>query len=123
MLSMAFELNGYVTPLTYYVTVDSSEFMSYQGDTCNFPFMIYENLSAGDHTLTVTVIQCVNQSFSLDYITYSASFSTVSEGGNIYLPSNIPSSPPTQMMPTSTTLHFYASFRSPAAHIRVHREI
>lgn len=104
MLSVTYELDGDVTPQTYTATTTSPEYLSYQGDTPNFPFMIYENIPAGEHTLTITVTRCINQTFTLDYLTYSPSFPTLLESGNLSNPISTADVQPTATIPTSTTI-------------------
>ncbi len=103
MLSVTYDLDGDVTPQTYTVTTISTEYLAYQGDSPNFLFMIYENIPAGEHTLTVTVTRCINQTFILDYLTYSPSFPTLLESGNLSAPSSTTTVQPTSTTPTSVT--------------------
>ena len=49
----------------------------------NYILFSLNPLAAGDHTLVINITQCVNQTFMLDYITYTPSFETLAS-----IPSN-----------------------------------
>ena len=49
----------------------------------NFPFAVFDGLSAGDHTLVINVTQCLNHTFIFDYITYSPSFANLASMPNL----------------------------------------
>jgi len=75
-LSATYTVDGATIPQTYnatslFLTVDREE-------TPNFLYYSLDNLSAGDHTLVVNITAANNQTFILDYITYTPSFATLS---------------------------------------------
>ncbi|KAF8968104.1 hypothetical protein BDZ97DRAFT_1655524 [Flammula alnicola] len=74
ILSATYTLDGTTVPQTYAVATNTPEFVSNQGEAANFLLFSYNNLPAGDHTLVINITRCVNQTFILDYITYSPSF-------------------------------------------------
>ena len=43
----------------------------------NYILFTSDPLAAGNHILVINITQCVNQTFILDYITYTPSFSTL----------------------------------------------
>jgi len=75
-LSATYTVDGATIPQTYnatslFLTVDREE-------APNFLYYSLDNLSAGDHTLVVNITAANNQTFILDYITYTPSFATLS---------------------------------------------
>ena len=55
------------------------------GEASNYVFFSSNTLAAGNHTLVISITQCVNQTFILDYITYTPSFSTLASMPNLTL--------------------------------------
>ncbi|KAF8155937.1 hypothetical protein B0H34DRAFT_799024 [Crassisporium funariophilum] len=74
-LSVTYTLDGASLSESYTVTTSSPEFMNNIGDASNFLFFANDTLAPGEHTLVVHITRCINQSFIIDYITYSPSFS------------------------------------------------
>ena len=72
----------------------------------NYVMYSRDPLTAGDHTLQMQIMQCVNQTFRLDYIIYTPSFDTLATKPNI---TNLPS----QSMSTSTSASSSTSTASP----------
>ena len=62
---------------SYPVTTSSIEYVNGVQAIANFLFVSFDSLAAGDHTLVITLTQCVNHEFALDYITYSPSFASL----------------------------------------------
>jgi len=57
---------------TYRVTADTPQYRQDIGQQKNFKFISYENLTTTDlHKLVVKVTECVNQTFTFDYLTYT----------------------------------------------------
>ena len=76
-ITATYTLDGTSTPQTYSVTTRSPQFVANDGEAANFIFFSSDTLAAGDHILVINITQCVNQTFILDYITYTPSFSTL----------------------------------------------
>jgi len=57
----------------------------------SFKIFSFDSLPAGDHTLVVNVIECVNQTFTLDYLTYTHS------DAPYHIPGRVPSDGNQQM--------------------------
>jgi hypothetical protein len=55
------------------------------GEASNYILFSSDTLAAGDHILVINITQCVNQTFILDYITYTPSFSTLASMPNLTL--------------------------------------
>ena len=73
-------------PQTYLVTTHSPEFTANYQEASNYILFSSSNpLTAGNHTLVINITQCVNQTFILDYITYTPSFSTLASMPNLTL--------------------------------------
>jgi hypothetical protein len=102
MISATFTLDDQTIPQTYYVTPDDTVLI--QGDAQNFLFMSYDNLLPQDHTLIINVTRCIDQTFILDYITYTPSFSSLAEMDNLSTPVMQPSSATISPLPTSIQL-------------------
>ncbi|KDR78324.1 hypothetical protein GALMADRAFT_245443 [Galerina marginata CBS 339.88] len=79
LLSLSFTLDGETLSQNYRVNTDTPQFVSELGQQQNFLFYSYDFLQAGDHTLVVNVTDCVNQTFTFDYITYNPSFSSLQD--------------------------------------------
>ena len=56
---------------SYRVTADTPQYRQDIGQQKNFKFISYDNLTTGRHTLLVNVTECVNQTFTFDYLTYT----------------------------------------------------
>jgi len=56
---------------SYRVTADMLQYRQDIGQQKNFKFISYDNLTTGRHTLLVNVTECVNQTFTFDYLTYT----------------------------------------------------
>ena len=76
-LTATYTLDGTSTSQTYLVTTRSPQYVANDGEASNFILFSSQTLAAGDHTLVINITQCVNQTFILDYITYTPSFSTL----------------------------------------------
>lgn len=75
--SATFTLDGSPKSDLYTVNASSPEYVNKVGQILNFPFFHSGVITSGKHTLLVNITHCVNQSFVLDYITYSPSFNTI----------------------------------------------
>jgi hypothetical protein len=82
-MTLEFTLDGSSTTKTFQVTSSTSQFQSQLGQQPNFEFLSYDFLTPGNHTLVVNVTECINQTFSFDYITYQPSFSTLASMPNL----------------------------------------
>jgi len=82
-LAATYTLDGISTTKTYVVTTSSPHFMKHLKEETNFILFSSDHLAATDHTLVINITQCVNQTFILDYITYSPSFSTLASMPNL----------------------------------------
>jgi len=83
LLSVTYSIDGKPFQQSYSVTTSSPEYINKIGDASNFLFYAIDTISAGEHTLVIDVTQCSNQSFILDYITYSPSFPTLGRLANV----------------------------------------
>ena len=83
VMSATYNLDGKTLPKSYSVTTSSPQFINNDGEATNFALFSSDTLPAGDHTLTIAITKCENQSFTLDYITYIPSFSTLSSMPNL----------------------------------------
>jgi len=100
-MAATYTLDGTSTPQTYSVTTRSPQFVANDGEASNYILFSSDTLAAGDHTLVINITQCVNQTFILDYITYTPSFSTLASMPNLtLLPSSsaIPSESPSALI-------------------------
>ena len=84
-MAATYTLDGTSTSQTYSVTTRSPQFVANDGEAANFIFFSSATLAAGDHILIINITQCVNQTFILDYITYTPSFSTLASMPNLTL--------------------------------------
>ncbi|KAG6902083.1 hypothetical protein C0995_004584 [Termitomyces sp. Mi166 len=75
-VSVKYTLDGVTTTTTYSSTPEIQQTDVVYGNNLLFSD---DSISPGDHTLEIEVIDCVNQTFSLDYFTYSPSFKTLAE--------------------------------------------
>jgi len=66
----------------------------------NYVMYSYDSLAAGDHTLEMQVTTCVDQTFELDYITYTPSFDTLANKPNI---TNLPLQSTSTSAPSTST--------------------
>ena len=98
-LTANYTLDGTSMPQTYSVTTSSPQFMQNYGDEFNYILFSSDTIAAGNHTLVINITQCVNQTFILDYITYTPSFSTLASMPNL---TNLPTTA-FQSGPSSTT--------------------
>ena len=76
-ISAVYTLDGVPSSQTYLVTADSPQ--RSQNDATNFVFYSKNNLSPGPHTLGIQITDLVNQTYKLDYMVYSPSFSSFAE--------------------------------------------
>ena len=83
LITLTFDLDGSSLTRTFQVTSTTPQFQSQLGQQPNFEFFTYDFLTPGNHTLVVNVTECVNQTFSFDYITFQPSFSTLSNMPNL----------------------------------------
>ncbi|KAF8875401.1 hypothetical protein CPB84DRAFT_1796491 [Gymnopilus junonius] len=82
-LTATYTLDGNTVTQSYPVTVTSAEHISQDAEAINFIYFSLDNLSAGDHTLIVTITECQNSQYIFDYVTYTPSFSTLASMPNI----------------------------------------
>ncbi|KDR80173.1 hypothetical protein GALMADRAFT_208345 [Galerina marginata CBS 339.88] len=75
LLSATYTLDGNDFHQSYPVTTDTDHFINGDGEALNFVYFSEENLSDGDHTLVIKIIEAQNQVFILDFVTYTASLS------------------------------------------------
>ena len=78
-ITLSFDLDGSALTRTFQPTTAESQL----GQQPNFKFFSYDFLTPGNHTLVVNVTECVNQTFSFDYITFQPSFSTLASMPNL----------------------------------------
>ncbi|KAF9481617.1 hypothetical protein BDN70DRAFT_803024 [Pholiota conissans] len=83
LIELEFTLDGQSLSQTYRVSPNSPQFISELGQQQNFLFYSYDVLPAGDHTLTVNLTACENQTFEFDYVTYAPSFATLGTMPNL----------------------------------------
>ena len=76
-------MDGSSLSRTFQVTSTTPQFQNQLGQQQNFQFFSYDFLTPGNHTLVVSVTDCVNQTFSFDYITFEPSFSTLATRPNL----------------------------------------
>jgi LytS/YehU family sensor histidine kinase len=67
----------------YLVTTRSPQFMQDYGEAANSVLFSSDTLAAENHILVINITQCVNQTFILDYITYTPSFLTLASMPNL----------------------------------------
>ncbi|CAA7267297.1 unnamed protein product [Cyclocybe aegerita] len=78
LLSATYTLDGTSLSQTYSVTASSPEYLNNVGEAPNFLFYSMDRLSPGEHKLDIEITHSDNQSFILDFITYSPSFDSIS---------------------------------------------
>ena len=102
-LGATFTIDGAIVPQTYNVT--SPDLATGFGEVTNFVYYSRDLLSAGDHTLIVNITSANNQTFILDYITYTPSFEMLSMNNTTTTFTSITSSPSpgNPSLPTSGT--------------------
>ena len=83
LITLTFTMDGSSLSHTFQVTSTTSQFQTQFGQQQNFQFFSYDFLPPGNHTLVVNVTDCVNQTFSFDYITFTPSFSTLATRPNL----------------------------------------
>lgn len=83
LLTLTFIMDDSSLSRTFQVTATTPQFQSQLGQQQNFQFFSYDFLQPGNHTLVVNVTNCVNQTFSFDYITFAPSFSTLATRPNL----------------------------------------
>ena len=79
-LSATYTLDCTSIPQTYLVTTRSPQYMQ---EESNYILFSSDTLAAGNHILVINITQCINQTFILDYITYTPSFSTLASMPNL----------------------------------------
>ena len=84
-LTLSLTLDGAVlpNPPSFRVTTDTPQYRNETGDQQNFQFFNADFLQPTNHTLTVNVTSCTNQSFVFDYLTYTPTFASLSEMPNL----------------------------------------
>lgn len=82
-MTLSFTLDGSELTRTFQVTSSTTQFQSRLGQQSNFEFFSYDFLTPGNHSLVVNVTDCINQTFSFDYITFQPSFSTLASMPNL----------------------------------------
>ena len=80
LLTLTFTIDGDPLSKTYPVISTSPQSGQQQQ---NFQFTSFDFLEPGNHTLVVNITDCVNQTFSFDYLTYTPSFSTLATMPNL----------------------------------------
>lgn len=83
LITLTFTMDGSPLSRTFQVTTTTPQFQTQSGQQQNFQFFSYDFLPPGNHTLIVNVTDCVNQTFSFDYITFTPSFSTLATRPNL----------------------------------------
>ena len=83
LITLSFTLDGSPLSKTFQVTSTTTQFQSQLGQQPNFQFFSYDFLPPGNHTLVVNVTDCINQTFSFDYISFQPSFSTLAAMPNL----------------------------------------
>ncbi|PPQ80154.1 hypothetical protein CVT24_006562 [Panaeolus cyanescens] len=98
-LTATYTLDGNSDTQVYTVNQDTPYHVNNYGEASNFVFFRRGSLSAGAHTLVVTITQSQNIAYNFDYITYTPSFSNLASRPNLgSLPQ--PSQPPSSSDPT-----------------------
>jgi len=82
-LTATYMLDGTSTTKTYLVTTSSPQFTKKFEEESNYILFSSDSFAAGDHTLVINITQCINQTFILDYITYTPSFLTLASMPNL----------------------------------------
>ena len=100
-LSATYTLDGNTFNQNYAVTTASPEHISQDKEAINFLYFSQDNLSAGEHSLVVTITQCQNSQYILDYVTYTPSFSSLANMPNIAPVSPVPPSSSSPSSPSS----------------------
>lgn len=80
LLALTFTLDGDSLSKTYPVISTSPQSGQQQQ---NFQFTSFDFLEPGNHTLVVNITDCVNQTFSFDYLTFTPAFSTMATMPNL----------------------------------------
>ncbi|KAF8155938.1 hypothetical protein B0H34DRAFT_659542 [Crassisporium funariophilum] len=104
-LAATYTLDGVTDAQNYVVTAATPQHLNNDGQASNFLLFSYDSLPSGDHTLVINVTNCVSQTFMLDYITYSPSFSSLAAMPNLTATVTPPSSsslPNPSTSPSST---------------------
>jgi hypothetical protein len=83
LLSVTYSIDGKPFFQSYSVTTNSPEYVNKLGDAPNFLFYSSDTITAGEHKLVINITQCTNQSFILDYISYSPASSALSRLPNV----------------------------------------
>src|ERR1700733_11275555 len=81
-------MDGFPVSETYSVNASTPEYTSGVKQLENYLFYSNNSLSPGDHTLEIQITACVSQTFELDYITYTPSFSTLASKPVLASPSS-----------------------------------
>ena len=76
-LSVKYTIDGVAATQNYSVTPTTPEYMNGVKQRNHFPLFGKNSLRAGDHTLVMEIMDCVNQTFELDYVLYTPSFSSL----------------------------------------------
>ena len=76
-LSVKYTVDGVASTQNYSVTPTTPEYTSGVKQRNNFFLFGKNSLAAGDHTLVMQIMDCVNQTFELDFILYTPSFSSL----------------------------------------------
>lgn len=78
ILGATYTIDGGVSVAgSYPVTTSSPQYIDGVGAISNFLFVTFDNLSTGEHTLVIRLLQCENKAFAFDYITYTPSFANL----------------------------------------------
>ncbi|KAF8962593.1 hypothetical protein BDZ97DRAFT_1824447 [Flammula alnicola] len=110
IISATYTLDGNVQSQSYPVTASSPQHVSADAEASNFLFFSVDNIAAGNHTLVMNITEVENQTFILDYITYTPAFSTLATMPNLTgISTPTPGSSTTTTRSTATTLAQTAS--------------
>lgn len=74
LITLTSTLDGVSLSQSFRVNADTPQFKAEIGQQPNFKFYTQDFLTSGDHTLVVNLTECVNQTFSFDYLTYIPTF-------------------------------------------------
>ncbi|KAF8869285.1 hypothetical protein BD779DRAFT_1654995 [Infundibulicybe gibba] len=76
-LSVTYSLDGGSTANTYSVTPATPEFINQRRQCQNYLLFSNDSLGKGNHTLVIDITQVNGLTFSMDYLTYTPSFSAI----------------------------------------------
>ena len=91
VLTATYSIDGSPYSSSISVTTSSPSYLNKDGEVSNYLYFGHDSLSSGTHSLLVNITEATNQTFILDYITYTPSFDTLSSMPS--LSSNVTSMP------------------------------